>query len=224
MELRKTPRVHGGSAPSRWPRRLARTPNIAAARRFLVSPRVYEPGVGKEAVMQIVCPIDGESDSVRKVADLVSSGRVSGRVSRPDQAGDAGDLAARLAPPPEPTPPHRRAFRGFFGVIALFTLAFLAATIIAQSGAVTGEPIAEVIGVAVCSGAFAAAALAAVARDRRGYFRRWDAHERAKGARDGLLDRWEALYYCQRHDVIFYRDPATGEVKQSRDMLELASM
>jgi hypothetical protein len=170
--------------------------------------------------MQIVCPIDGKSDSVRKVSDLVSPGRVS----PPGQAGGAGDLAERLALPPEPAPPHRRAFRGFFGVIALFILAFLATTIVAQSGAVSGEPIAEVLGVAVCSGGFAAVALAAVARDRRGYFRRWDAYEWAKGARDGLLDRWEALYYCQRHDIVFYRDPATGQVKQSREMSELASM
>ena len=156
--------------------------------------------------MSIVCPIDHKDDAIQKVSELIagyqsdSSGTHRDTAAAQPGSGGRSDVARSLMPPAAP--------RKKGGILWLVIIIAFLSVICGGLGIFIDIKREEflaagiAIGVTVVVfGLILTAHLLLVSKRKKEY-------QQALLAHSMILKRWEGLYYCSSHDIVF--DPTDG--------------
>ncbi len=179
----------------------------------------------------IVCPIDSKDDTIQKISSIVSSGKSTGSYSGPSGGGvyvggkwggyggysamsgnTITDLAQQLTLPSEPKVP-----KGCSTLLWIFVGGFLTWFVAEGIGALAMYALAipfknprfYTIAITISLIAWPFIIALSVFMVRMYVASKMPEYYVKKAAYDNAVKKWNRLYYCWKHDIVF--DPETGE-------------
>jgi len=149
--------------------------------------------------MDVVCPQDSHREEVHIISSIVREGTVADHTGVVRQT----ELARQLSMPPPPEEPlqHRVGCFGYFQILLWGILSVYLIERLVDSGS-WGALIASVILLALA----VFAEILIFSRRRSKEKSESEEYAKKKQAWDDANAKWELLYYCHRHGIVF--DPA----------------